>query len=787
MALPSRDVERLVRKLCGCLRGNVRLDPQRSRNSSSCDEFPWFSIRFDDERARSSVDGARWHSVRDKLEAVSVLSAVASCRAFSLQRNPRFWVTFLERDCDVRSSELLTRYLCSDRVHADAMPMFLLDFSFIDITPDELRLCRAFLAAKRRAKRCLRMRFTTAMAQLEAIALASHCTQPKTVRIGFVFKWCDLQAPHDKSANATDQSNAVQHLQELVRAVSTRATALATLRFTPHANVLDVDPTVWRCVVFEVASLEVGTSALVKRDFVRLAHVISDPSSRLRALVLNNVVTHASGRDCATAIGTLLTECFATRTDTDALPAPVEPSPNKLPVATSEALAVNKRVVLERLVFDWNALSLISLSSLFSAVASSRPTESSVRELSLVGSFRRFDGDATLPWAWLAFGVFHAASTSRIRALDLSSNTLTLDDVFAMKRVLTMDAFERELLGLHVTYSEKNRVQAASATRHVRAARLKRQATLVQTREGDCNGVKLQLNDERVWLDVFAHDSQWTCVLVPGYGTLWTRSKDVLALETRERAVGTKPSSIQSLMLHAMVRKETEPMSRVMRELLPIVGASLVHLELSSNPLTNATLATIMTACPLLTHLDVTDCELATIAAIVDAYERGTCRLTSLIAAENEIRSPDVRRLCFLMRAPSSSTAATSDGSDSSRMNSSADARAQATATKLRWLDLDQNPIGRQGLLAVGKMLQVNRVLETIVLSRSEDPDGQLRSRFAIYDDEFLHVQSFKMQQQLALLSIAHVLPALTAVDEPVLSAIFAFAATHVIRRVVWK
>lgn len=787
--MAMRPAERLVLKFAASLRDNVRLEPQRRANSSSAEsrsQRPWICVRVADDFAQQPPPAAdaRWRSVRAKLEAVSVLSAAASCRALSLRSNPCFWAHLLTTACGLRDATSLLVDDDADDFGGDA-PLFLLDFSFMEVTPDLLRLCRTFLCGKRRTKKCLRIRYTSAMSELEALA-RQQSSRPLRVRVAFVFHRCDLHhrlnTLSGAHTNTARQSSVVQQLEEIVEAVAARAASIRRLLYLAAARakqrpseksdrprVLDVDPTVWGSFFFEVVSLEFSASELAKQDFARIGRMVADPAGQLRALVLNKVVSSSNLglREYAAAFGTLMTRCFgveaAVASGSELSSEVAEPS---------ELVTIPQQITLDRFVFDCNALNLCTLSSLFSAIRSSSQEVQSARELSLVGTFRRFDGDPALPWAWLAFGMFHATSNSRIRSLDLSSNTLCHDDANAMRRVLTMDNAYTELLGLETMYSEKNRVSPSASTWLYCAVRLKKRASMWPTK-GESESVLLQLNDESVWFEAFKQGKKWTCVLVPGYGVLWTKTSMILEREDREHLVRQKPPHLKKLLLNSMVGKESEQFSHLLRELLPLVGGTLLHLELCSNPLSSLALSAVVGACPHLRHLDISNCELHTIGAILNGYERDQCRISSLVVSENEIGEQDVRRLCSLLRA---------------RPSPRRDRPApNAAAANLRFLDLDQNPIGRQGLLAIGKVLTINKVLETVVLSRSEDPDSQLRSRFAVHDDEYLGVRPLRMCQKLAVLSVARAIPTLNEVDVPVLQAIFAFSGVQVYRKVVWK
>lgn len=770
--------ERLVLKFAASLRDNVRLEPQRSRNSSSSSnvaELPWLSVRMDDgEQAAPLASAARWRRVREKLEAVSVLSMAASCSALSLQRHPRFWTHVLAAACGLRDAELLTRSAagCADDTVA---PLFLLDFSFMDVTPDVLRLCHTFLSAKRRVKKTLRIRYTSAMNELETLAMHQR-VRPQRIHVGLVFHRCELTRHKERDGDTTHESDSFQQLEAVVSTVAARAASIRRLQLAASAVVRGEptaqrdsrghsDPTVWRSFFFDVTSLEFSASELVTSDFARLEHLVSDPSSGLRVLVLNKVLVTSAQTDNAlkhtAALGRLLNACFRVDGASSDLSGLTDAFAH---VAVQDAVACPRQQrSLKRLVFDWNALDLSSLSSLFSAVRSS--LQQAVTELSLVGTFRRFDGDPALPWAWLAYGVLHPTTHARVRSLDLSSNTLSHDDVTAMRRVLTTSSVYDALLGAKTSQSVKKTQLMV---------RLKPHASMRTTWDKRASAL-LQLTDEHSWFEVVDQVRGCVRVLVPGYGVLWTDTRFVCERKDRhERVREPPPRQLEMLMLNAMVGKESESICSVIRDLLLLVGSSLRHLEIRSIPLNSVVLSAIVAACPHLEYLDISNCELGTIGPILNGYERGECRIATLLAAENEIDEQETRRLCSLLRyQPSLSPHRT--------------LVPNAAAGMLRFLDLDQNPIGRQGLLGIGKVLAVNKVLEVLVLSRSEDPDGQLRSRYAVHDDEYLGVRQLGLRERLAVLSSAHAMPALNAIDAPVLQAIFAFSGTHVRRRLVWK
>ncbi|KAF1329313.1 hypothetical protein FI667_g6029, partial [Globisporangium splendens] len=817
----TSDAERLVAKFCACLDGHVRLElPRRVVADSSVstdvgggDGVPWICIRFDDAASSTTRQGSdseqqrRCQSVRAKLEALSILSAVASLRAFSWNGNPRFWRQFLDVHCHGAVGSTKESATTKPQHGGEiVMPKFLLDFSYMHITSDLIALCCAFLTGRKRKARKtrphgMRSGFIAAMDKLDV--MAAHSLQKSSyhrIQIGFLLNRCELQqqlvhvpSMETETARSTKQStmattadagkNAVKLLQELIDVISTRAAWMAQFTHKPTAlspsnnpKCLDPDPAAWNFFYYDVAILDLSASRLAKSDFARLAQLVAALPGSLRELVLNKVISETDAKGYAASFGTLMTELFAVENDSGD-----ESTPSKSSVR-ADLLSRNANFV-ERFTFDWNLLNVGRVSSLFSAIHTSSGTRKSVKELSLIGAFRRFDGAQCLPWAWLTFGVFHHASKCRLQSLDISCNVLTHDAVNAMMRVLTMANYANELLGVHTLYTEHDRIRNnAARTTPDRwcGARLKEHATLWPTKQASDTEIALKLNDESAWFEVLQHSKRWMCVLVPGYGALWTHSKSVLAIETRHQQVRRgAASSLKTLRLNALVHKDTERVSHVLRELFPLIGASLQHLELRDNLLSNVALTAIMKCCPHLLHLDVSDCELITIAAITDAYEHNETRLRSLVLTENHVKDRDIRRLMALLRCTENKS---EDNNSSPSSNEGATTPiCSGAAMHLAYLDVDQNPIGRLGLMAIGKALQVNKTaLSTVILSKKEDPDGLLRGRFAIYENEPLAVQPLGLQERLAVLSVEKQCGT-QSLDAVVLQQIFAFAAQQVL------
>lgn len=765
MASDCSVIERLVQQFCGCLYGDVRLEPRdRPQQDSHRDvqaAAPWFAVRLAADEP--SCDGQPPSSapLRAKLEAICVLSVVACCRGFTWDQNPAFWHQFLTpreemgppplrtmskraraqrkaaSECDPARATAAGR-LCE--YERGRVPSFMLDLSFMEITADVLSLCRHFLLAQRKPKHFgMRKSFTRAMDTLHAMVPIGFRRRPQRIPLGLRFGRCFL-----KSNEST-----TMEIRLLVEAVAARADQFI------RSSRLDRDYLLFSCVYFDACHLDFSRAMLSKQGFAHVANLLASPVNRVRELSMGKVFNDR-GNGFMGSFGLLMTECFATNNGySESL---LEPS--------SQAASGNDGVAaakVQHLVFDWNVLNNFYLSALFSAIHCSTAGSVTAQQLSLQGAFRRFEGsNPSMPWMWLAFAMLQSDSTSAVQQLDLSRNPLREEDVEAMQRIIRADqAGELLLGGSFIPASSISAEQSAKRAKHLVCVAKHTQMWPFPNTKAP---VVLQLK-QQTRCQALSKGRKWTCVLVPGYGDLWVLTKQLITAGeiTVPASHPCKESkrALRSLVMDAIVT--AEPVHRVLAAFMPVVGASLQSLQLRENSLTNQTLATIIQSCPNLTHLDIAECELNTIAALLDAYERNSCRIAVLNVADNQIGSQDVRRLCWLLQD-----------------------RHCVAVHALRSLTLEQNPIGRPGLQAIFGMLGCNRTLEHLVLDQSEDPIGYFRSRFHAFDNELLTIEPWPVERRLALLSVAQAFPQVAAIDAAVMTMLFELLRVRVQRQIVW-
>lgn len=753
-------IERLVQQFCGCLYGNVRLEPRDLRQQEAHRHVqaaaPWIAVRLADE---PSCDGQPPSLVplRSKLEAICVLSVVACCRGFTWDHNPTFWRQFLTPREEIEplsamSKRARARRKANEYVLATAIatgrlcehergrvPAFMLDLSYMEITADVLSLCRHFLLAHRKPKHLgMRKSYIKAMDTLRAIVPIGFRCRPQRIALGLRFGRCFLQS----------NECTTMEIRLLVEAVAARADQFIRTRKDAR---LDGDHTLFSSVYFDACHLDFSRATLSKQSFGHVANILASPVNRVRELLMGKIFDER-GNGFMGSFGLLMTECFAAsnKYSESLLVAP------KASSETEESAAAK----LQQLVFDWNVLNNFYLSALFSAIHSSAAGSVTAQQLSLQGAFRRFEGsDPSMPWMWLAFAMLHPDSTSAVQQLDLSRNPLREEDVEAMQRIISADQAGELLLG-----SSSIAISAESSSKRAKHLVCVAKNTQMWPFPNTKGPIVLQLKDE-TRCQTLSKGRKWTCVLIPGYGDLWVLTKHLIVggeitVQAPQYCKQSK-RALRSLVMDAIVT--AQPVHRVLAAFVPVVGASLQSLQLRENSLTNQTVATIVQSCPNLTHLDIAECELNTISALVVAYEQDACRIAVLNVADNQIGPRDILRLCCLLQD-----------------------RDCVAVRSLRSLILEQNPIGRQGLQAIYTMLSRNRTLEHLVLDQSEDPIGYFRSRYHVFDNELLATEPWPVDRRLALLSVAREFPQVAVIDAAVMVMIFDLLRMRVQRQVVW-
>ncbi|KAF1327962.1 hypothetical protein FI667_g7365, partial [Globisporangium splendens] len=277
--------------------------------------------------------------------------------------------------------------------------------------------------------------------------------------------------------------------------------------------------------------------------------------------------------------------------------------------------------------------------------------------------------ELTLCWAWLAFGLFHPNSTAKITEIDLSRNMLRMEDIRAVEGIMSGGHPAHVLLIPEYTaalrkYSAFNkdkilrddikRILLKSIPRKRTFALIKENSTVrpLPTAHVIDEGVFSGMIKEKELLEVFCVLNKWICVVVPGFGIAWLPRSTVL--EMTEIAMSPRVCSPAPLLKSAtfwnMIEShEAEGMVVPLITLFLQMSGSSEHLEslnLSNNRIGTPDefgvsaaeiLHRVLHFSPYLTSLNLSDCQLTDISALVEAYHRGDCRIKHLNLDSNQL------------------------------------------------------------------------------------------------------------------------------------------------------
>lgn len=855
-------VERAIFGLCGALSGSVTLEPSSSVSSGGSGPsyglrpLPRIVVRFASNGDSDQDESAdQLPLVLRRLEAVGALSAVAGCEAFTWRRSPLFWLHVLQHCCQVRNCDEYfdpRAISCADAAVAAAArekqahprsqvgprsrkaanqravvaaflwqqeegsqhmyrareyetPCFVLDFSYVNFTPEVLSALRRFLMARAKARKP-----TWRFSYIKTMNLLGSVARPIRVlpiEVALRFNRCRLRVGMTLTALRDLLSDVNQRHERSRNVVSPQTRFVptgASKQSQPHGQV-DVTPSEWEWLVFAVTHLDVSASQLKSKDFARLADIVArSRGSPLRELVLNQVFVGASSAELLPTFGSLMSECFRT---SPTMPTESGCAGNGQNDREGSRLIVQSSI--RHLSLAFNALTEFHLASLFSSIhcggvngsetdsdGSGSVCSNSVRILSLQDAFRGFQSDRSRPWLWLAFGIFHAQSQSQITHLNLSRNVLRPEAVRAVKILLDSSSTPYADIFARKKSSGKRRSRSDSSSGAQKASGLSDQCALLaastnlwtsperKARKVSTSVTTIQQQfktRDECWCHVLSLGSKWACLLVPGYGRFWAKSSQILRLSVPPGAdLDTKKANgvkLTTLEMSAMASGEEDVAVRgALVPFIQTVGRSLLALHLRSNTLLESDLAVILESCPALKLLDVEDCELQGIRPLIAGYANGSCSIETLNLAENSIPTRDIVDLSRELRSSSDRT------SDTARITT------LAAVPPLAVLHLELNLIERVSLQSLLRVVASgNRTLRLLTLDRVQDADRELEYRFAQFNGEDLCVYPLSPSHRAALVSIAQAIPSVQRCDGPVLALIADFAAERVRRQIVWK
>ncbi|TYZ64192.1 hypothetical protein PybrP1_012074 [[Pythium] brassicae (nom. inval.)] len=277
--------------------------------------------------------------------------------------------------------------------------------------------------------------------------------------------------------------------------------------------------------------------------------------------------------------------------------------------------------------------------------------------------------ELTLCWAWLAFGLFHPNSTAKVSSLDLSRNMLRMEDIRMVEGIMSgghpahvllipeytaalrkYSAFSKD----KILHDDIKRILLKSIPQRRMFALIKENTTArpLPTAHIVDDGVFPGMIKNRELLEVFCLLNKWLCVVVPGFGLAWLPRSSVLELS--EVAMSPRVCSPASLLKSAtfwnMIEShEAEGMVVPLVTLFCQMSGVSEHLEslnLSGNRVgtpeafgipASEILRRVLHSSPYLTSLNLSNCQLTDITALVDAYNSGECRIKNLNLDSNEL------------------------------------------------------------------------------------------------------------------------------------------------------
>ncbi|RLN50357.1 hypothetical protein BBJ28_00020553 [Nothophytophthora sp. Chile5] len=351
---------------------------------------------------------------------------------------------------------------------------------------------------------------------------------------------------------------------------------------------------------------------------------------------------------------------------------------------------------------------------------------------------------------------------SSVRGLELPDAAITTEDLAEIASVLK----EKEHCRQRWLLREGTLLQLLDREAEERNATVSESAKLAFD-------TYVQLMDEHPDENLDDGDSEWLDVIVPAYGECRVLREATIAVSTDETEERGEP--LRSLSLCCTTESDG------LGGLLELVGWSLhclsltLHREIDANAL----VPTILSSCPLLTELELTDCDidLDSFAAAYEQIGDDSALAISSLAFQDIYGVGEGNGLLFAQQL----------GDPTSRL-----ARHLRTLSIL--VDEDTEPLDDQLLNELRLALGKNHKLEKVALTVSRTRFGPYwKRRFRRFHGQELLPRPLADNLKLAFLSVARGSggedgssrqSAVRRLDRPILSLIFEFAATRVIRSV---
>lgn len=368
-------------------------------------------------------------------------------------------------------------------------------------------------------------------------------------------------------------------------------------------------------------------------------------------------------------------------------------------------------------------------------------------------------------WLWIALGVFHPDSKSKLRHLNLTHFHFRDADLALRDRLLTSPAPVKILLYMWRLFRQDDGLPLPDDRRRVvcfeAGAKMRKMAD-------PCSSVLFESNDRKREYEVSYLNARWVCVLVPGYGLGWVRSSSIVSHRDIPSQVVVPadpdtPPVLPRRQLQSFTYRDIATAGNVMA-VARLLGDALETLDLENSEITGDELAQILRLFPRLATLNIRAPADAGLQPLLqycrEVTEGGNTRYT-LSTLEVSVQSADeIRQLAQLLGEAS--------GKSIGRIH----------------LYVKQNE-AMQALNDVARVLAHNRSLAYLgIFTRF---DEGVWSLFRDYHGEVLRVV-LPLKHKLALLSVMRD-PAsqgkpIRSLDAGVLSIIFQFASVPVRREI---
>ncbi|ETI37832.1 hypothetical protein F443_16292 [Phytophthora nicotianae P1569] len=519
-------------------------------------------------------------------------------------------------------------------------------------------------------------------------------------------------------------------------------------------------------VKYCVMSLDLSENAMKSAELTALAELLDECGRRrrlrwempLEELVLENALTRTLTTENWIAFRAFVGAAFGLNTD------------SKTP--------------LKRLSLANNSLSYHHVGCICSAL---RSETTKLEELSLAHTFSLVDpADRKTCWQWLAIGLrsmIPQEGRTGLQRLDLSGNPLyPMESEAWIEGLRDPQATVARWLEDVELQSRPN--QDATMIRCLLSSSTELYSSPTKSSPRLCiieNEVKAaSLGAESKEWEVLAsldEDPTWLCVVVPGFGVVWTQAKHAMYWEHTEDGLIPGSAVLTELVMNDMAASLTT--TEALERFIGGFGGGLRSLELRRNALSAMDLDAILADCQQLHTLDVEGCRILQLQLLVDALNRDLGRhLRTLNLNANLVGADSVNVLAAALRG-----------------------QVQENVPVLQELRVAHNEIGANGVRHLHAALETNKTLTLVELDLpNEDADAPRRPD----DDEYIQLYRTRCMRldvsfQNELLGVTPLpmdrkftfLLALNAqdlvLDRGICSVIFSYAASEKRRRILWN